>query len=422
MNSPPLLELFQKFGMALAIGLLIGVEREREKAGSFAGIRTFPLITLAGCTTAMLGDFSIEWLFAAGLLAVTALAFKAFNQDDETQHGITTQVSTLLAYLLGGMVWWGFGTFAAAISVVVVLLLSAKDPMERLASQIGHHDIVAIVQFGIITLIILPIVPDQAYGPLDVLNPHKIWLMVVLISAINLIGYAISKIIGAGKGIELVGAVGGLISSTAVTLGLSRKSKSRAFRQKPEPFAIGILLASCIMFPRVLLVAFTINRDVASLLIYPVLAATCAGALGCAILFRLQAKRNIPDVETKVEEVRSKNPLELTSALKFGLVFGVILFVAKAAQVYTGDAGVYISSVVAGLTDVDAITLSLSDMASNTLGASTAARGILLASASNTIVKAGIITVLAAPAVRKRAVPAFLFVAVVAAGTSLIIG
>lgn len=418
MDSSELLALFQKFGMALALGLLIGVEREREKTGSFAGIRTFPLITLAGCATAMLSKWSSEWLFAAGLLAITALSFRAFYKG-EAQHGITTQVSSLLAYLLGGMVWWNHGAFAAAIAVVMVLLLSAKEPMEKLARQIGHKDITAIVQFGVITLIILPIVPDQAYGPLNVLNPYKIWLMVVLISAINLVGYAVSKIIGPGRGIELVGAVGGLISSTAVALGLSKKSKT--FHGRPEPFAIGILLASCIMFPRVLLVSFTLNREVASLLLYPIIAATCAGVLGCAVLWRAQSKHKA-DVKAETADVESKNPLELSSAVKFGLLFGIILFVAKAAQVYTGDAGIYISSVVAGLTDVDAITLSLSDLASSSLKPVTAARGIVLAAASNTVFKASIITMLASPDVRKRALPVFLLIGASALVSAFILG
>jgi len=415
MNPTELIGLFGKFGMALAIGLLIGVEREREKAGSFAGIRTFPLITIAGCATAMLGKFSVEWLFAAGLLAMTALSFKAFYTS-ETQHGITTQVSALLAYLLGGMVWWGYGVFASAIAVIIVLLLSAKAPMERLAAQIGHHDIIAIVQFGIITLIILPIVPDRAYGPFHVLNPHRIWLMVVLISAINLIGYAVTKIIGVKRAIELVGAVGGLISSTAVALGLSRKSKT--MKGSPESFAVGILLASCVMFPRVLLISFTINRSVAGYLLLPVIAATCAGALGCAVLWRMHSSSKT-DQQVNSSDFESKNPLELSSAIKFGIAFGVILFVAKAAETYTGEAGIYLSSILAGLTVVDAITLSLSDLANSTILPEVAAKGIVLATASNTIVKASIVLVIASPGVRKRALPVFLLIAAAAAASAI---
>ena len=330
-GNPELMALFQKFGMALAIGLLIGVEREREKAGSFAGIRTFPLITLTGCAAAMLQSLWVDWLFVGGFLAITALASQSFRTAG-AQPGITTQVSAILAYLLGGMVWWGLGAFAAAIAVVIVLLLAAKEPLERLASQIGHEDIIATVQFGIITLIILPIVPDKTYGPLAVLNPHKIWLMVVLISALNLIGYAVSKIVGTGRGSAIVGAVGGLISSTAVALGLSRKSKIS--RSSPEPFAIGILLASCIMFPRVLVIAFAVNHAVALNLLFPVLAATSAGMLGCAILWKLQSRKS-KEAPADTSELDARNPLELSSAVKFGLLFGLILFVAKAAQVYT---------------------------------------------------------------------------------------
>lgn len=410
-----MLDLFQKFGMALAIGLLIGVEREREKSGSFAGIRTFPLISMTGCMTAMLEGMNLPWLFAAGFLAMTALSFRGFHA--ENHHGITTQVSALLAYLLGGLVWWEMGPFASAIAVIIVLLLSAKEPLEKLASQIGHKDIAAMVQFGIITLIILPVVPNQAYGPLDVLNPYKIWLMVVLISAINLIGYAVSKIVGPGRGIEIAGAVGGLISSTAVALGLSKRSKT--MKTIPEPFAIGILLASCIMFPRVLLIAFSINKDVALHLLYPALAATSAGILGCAILWKLHRQKTTAGAGPELEP---KNPLELLTAIKFGLLFGAILFISKAANVYTGEAGIYLSSIIAGLTSVDATTLSLSDLAGESLENITAARGIVLACTSNTLIKAGIIMFLAAPGVRKRALPVFLLIGAAAVASVLIMG
>lgn len=410
-----MLELFQKFGMALAVGLLIGVEREREKSGSFAGIRTFPLIAMTGCMTAMIEGMSRPWLFAAGFLAVTALSFRGAHT--EPHQGITTQVSALLAYLLGGLAWWDMGPFASAVAVVIVMLLSAKAPLEKLASQIGHKDIAAMVQFGIITLIILPIVPNQAYGPLDVLNPYKIWLMVVLISAINLIGYAVSKIVGPGRGIEMTGAVGGLISSTAVTLGLSRRS--RAMKALPASFAVGILLASCIMFPRVLLIAFSINRDVAVHLLYPALAATSAGILGCAVLRKFNEKdRNI----NSSTELEPKNPLELLTAVKFGLLFGAILFLSKAANVHTGEAGIYLSSIIAGITSVDAATLSLADLAGEYLDNMTAARGIVLACASNTLVKAGIILLMASPAVGKRALPVFLLIGAAAVASVFLMG
>ena len=413
-----LIGLFQKFGLALAIGLMIGVEREREKAGSFAGIRTFPLITLTGCAAAMLEGLSTQWLFPTGFIAITVLSFRAFQTSD-AQHGITTQVSAILAYLLGGMVWWGLGGFASAVAVIMVLLLAAKAPLEKLSAQIGHTDIIAIVQFGIITLIILPIVPDMTYGPLGILNPNKIWLMVVLISAINLIGYAIIKIVGTGKGIEIVGAVGGLVSSTATSLGLSRKSQH--MKRTPTPFAVGILLASCVMFPRIILIAFSINRTVAMHLLFPILGSFSAGLLGCALIWKMQAAKTHDTREDSVS-LESKNPLELWSAIKFGLLFGLILFVAKAAKVYMGDTGIYVSSVLAGLTSVDAITLSLSDLASESIDPIIAARGIMLASAANAVAKASIVMVIAAPGVRKRALPVFLVIGIAAVVSAMLLG
>ncbi|MBN1313890.1 MAG: MgtC/SapB family protein, partial [Anaerolineales bacterium] len=217
-SIPDLAILFQRFGIALGIGLMIGVEREREK-DTFGGIRTFPLIALLGCISAMIHDHFAAWSFAATFIILSAFVLVSYLLTGSAgAPGITTEVASLLVFLYGGLVWWRMTELAAALAVVTVLLLATKRPLEQLSLRIQSEDIIAALQFGVITLIVLPILPDRTFGPLDVLNPQQIWKMVVLIAGINLVGYVLIKILGARQGIGLAGLLGGLASSTATAL------------------------------------------------------------------------------------------------------------------------------------------------------------------------------------------------------------
>jgi len=399
---PELAILFQRFGVALGLGLLIGVEREREKGSAFAGIRTFPLITLMGCAAAMLNDLFAPWSFAIIFLILAAFVLVSYIFTGSAgAPGITTEISSLLGFLFGALVWWRMTELAAALAVVTVLLLATKKPLERLSKRIGRKDITAALQFGVITLIILPILPDQTYGPLDVINPREIWRMVVLIAGVNLVGYALVKIMGAQQGIGVAGGLGGLVSSTAVALGFSRRSQDEE-RLAPE-LALGIVLASTIMFIRVLVEAFTINVSLGRILLAPIASAGGVGLLGCAYLWFSQRKKP----QQAQERVEASSPFELWPAIQFGLLFGVILFISKAAQEFAGTAGVYLSSAVAGLTDVDAITLSLSNLAGDAITITVAAQGITLAALANTAVKGFITATVGAPALRRYTLPIF---------------
>ena len=243
--------LFVRFGSALAMGMLIGIEREREQSGKFAGVRTFPLITLVGCLAAMLSDTASAWCFPVAFLVVGAFVLRSYVLTGSImQPGITTEMSAMVAFLLGGLTWWGPIGLAAALAVVTVLLLSSKRPLELLARRMGRNDIVAAVQFGVITLIVLPLLPNRTFGPLQVLNPYQIWLMVVLIVGVNLFGYLLVRRFGSRQGYTVAGLLGGLVSSTAASLGFSRRS-----REQPElagPLALAIVIACSIMFLRVL--------------------------------------------------------------------------------------------------------------------------------------------------------------------------
>jgi uncharacterized membrane protein (DUF4010 family) len=399
---PELYILFQRFGIALAIGFIIGLEREKEKSEEFAGIRTFPLIALLGCTAAMINDIFFGWMFAVLFMAFAAVVVAANICSVERSPGITTEIASFLCFLFGGLVWWQMTALTAALAFVTVFLLATKKPLEELSAKIGQKDITAALQFGVITLIILPILPDKTFGPMDVINPYNIWLMVVLIAGINFVGYVLIKIFGAQHGIGLAGLLGGIASSTAVTLGFSRRSKNEP-DFAPE-FALGIVLASSIMFLRVLVEVFTVNPAVGKVLLRPIASAGGVGLICCIFVWYVRQKT--AGKTLKKESVTTTNPFELRPAILFGLMFGLILLIAKAGQLYFGTAGIYLSSIIAGFADVDPIALSLSNLAGDTISNTVAARGITLAALSNTAVKL-LITCTGAPSLIKYSLPIF---------------
>ena len=394
--------LFQKGAISLLVGALVGIERERSQENHqllFAGIRTFPLIALLGFLAALLGDAVDPWLlamFAAGFMALVVVSY--FLEARTGFHGATSEVAAIIVFLLGVLVQHEFYAVAIASSVVLTLFLSLKDPLQRLVARVQAEDMYATLKFAIITAIVLPLLPDQTFGPLDVLNPRQVWYMVVLIAGIGFLGYVLVKVLGSKRGLTLTGITGGLGSSTAVTLSFSQKS-----REAPElgkTFASAIVLACSIMFPRILVEIAVVNTSLLRF-IWPFIAILTASGVTASLLLLFGRKK---DATTEVE---LKNPFELTSAIKFGLIFALIIFVSKAAQLYLGDGGVYLAAGLAGLTDVDAITLSMANLSKSTLSESTAAVAILIAVVVNTIVKAGIAWMLGAAALRRYTMPGF---------------
>lgn len=400
--------LFYRFGAALAIGLLIGLEREhaasREQEKTSAGVRTFPLLSLAGCLAMLLSETLASPLAFVAVAALTgtlvALSYAVCARQG--QIGMTTEVSAVLTFLLGAVCYSEQFALAAAITVVMMVLLSLKPEMRTLAKKLSQADIYATLKFAVITAIVLPVLPNRTFGPLDVLNPYKIWLMVIFISGISFLGYLLIKIVGPRQGIGLTGLLGGLASSTAVTLSFSQRSNRE--KALAKPFAMAIMIAWTVMFMRVLVVVSALNRPLLNVLWLPLGIAAVVGLGYCGYLFMAQRTRETGDVDFA-------NPFELGPALRFGLAYAVILFVAKAAQVYLGEAGIYLSSVIAGLTDVDAITLSLAQLSGGSTGAIdlvTAARGIVFACISNTVVKGGMVLASGARELRRALLPGFL--------------
>lgn len=398
------LELAARFGTALGLGLLLGFERQRKHKPDeeqFAGARTFALVSLLGATATYLQlSLQLAWALPIAFLAVAGLTLASFIMTSQKGDvGATTEVSALLTFAIGALCAAGESGLATAIAVCALLLLSMKAWSVETAQHIETADIEAVLKFAIITVIVLPLLPNQTYGPepMNVLNPYKVWLMVVLISGLNFASYVLVKVLGQEHGIPVTGILGGLVSSTAVTLGFSQRSRHEP--ERSSSFALGILVAWTIMFFRVLIAVAVINAELARRLAMGIGMMGAVSLLSCAFLYTRR------ETGEKASVKSGSNPFELGEAVKFGLLFGLVTVVAKAAQVYLGSAGLYIAGAVAGLTDVDAIALSMANLASQADMAVVAARTILIAIMANTLTKTSMAASVGSPELRRRILP-----------------
>ncbi len=417
------LDLFYRFATALAIGFLLGLQREHaagqpREASFFAGIRTFPLLALIGCGAALLAAESGSALpLGAAIVLAGGLILVAYAGTSRKGHvGITTEAAAMLTVVVGALCYYGQLGIAVAVGVAVMALLSLKGELHGLAGKVTREDLIATLKFGVITAIILPVLPNESIGPppFDVLKPYKIWLMVVLISGIGFLGYLLIKVLGARRGIGITGFLGGLVSSTAVTLTFAERS-----RREPElarVFAVAVTVAWTTMFARVIVEVAVVNRALLSHVWIPMAAAGAAGLAYALFLFLRQRGG-------EEEAMEFKNPFELGPALTFGLLYGVILLVSRLAQTWLGDGGVYASAVLAGLTDVDAITLSMAELSQpgGDLGLDVAARGVTLAAMSNTVVKGGLILTSGGAALKRAMLPGFVMILAAALGAAFLL-
>ncbi|HET7752341.1 MAG TPA: MgtC/SapB family protein [Anaeromyxobacteraceae bacterium] len=395
-------EPFASLGIALAAGLLIGLERERSASidGSgqpVAGVRTHPIVALLGGVSVLLArDLGLAIPIVV-LLALTG--FLVLNYAKDLQHerdpGITSELALLVSFLLGALAL-SRGVVepparrilvVAASAVVVTMLLSAKPWSQAFARRISADDVAATLKFLIVAVVVLPLLPNDTYGPLDVLNPRHIGVLVVLIAGISFVGYAAMRVLGPERGLGLTGFVGGLASSTAVTLSMSSRAKEEPSLRRS--CALAVVLASTIMVARVAIVVGITNRALLGALTGPLLAMGVASTGACLFLY-LRSRQKAGEAKA----VSISNPFELTTALKFALVFSVVLLGATAATKYLGARGTYAAGLLAGTTDVDAISLSMARLAGGEVPLPVAATTVFLGLASNTIVKAAMAAVL----------------------------
>ena len=391
------------FGIAVLLGALVGIEREKHrrerkaKTEQTAGLRTFILFALLGACTAWLSRvFESYWIVAAGLLITGAFVVAGYvvtTRGQKEAVGLTTEVAVIIVFVLGAIDMLGGTEIAIALAVITTAVLAYKDPMHGFVKQLGWDDVYSGLQLLIATFVALPLLPDKPIDPWGALNPYELWLLVILISGLSLVGYALTRWLGPGKGALLTGFAGGLVASTAVTVSFAREARTNPVNTMA--FASGILVAWATMFARVLVLVAVVNRTLLGPLFLP-FAAMGLVAAGAAALIYLRSDPDGKGASAR-DNLRVANPFSITSAAKFAAFFAVVLVAVKIAQDNFSDSGVYAVAALAGLTDVDAITLSMAELA-KTDSAQVAVIAIVIASLVNTAVKCGIAFVLGGPA------------------------
>lgn len=417
--------LARDFAIALAIGALIGVEREMRKAQrgvhEVGGIRTFVLFSLIGAVAAWLSKQTASpWPLALAIFGVSvmisasyAVLHQRMSPDDE-DAGLTTEAAAVATTLLGALALYGYPEIAGALGILTAALLAFKQPLHGLVGRLDVQDLYAGLKLLIATFIVLPLLPDRTLDPLDAVNPHELWLLVVLISFLSLIGYVAVRLLGTGRGTALTGLFGGMTSSTAVTLTFSRRSVDADGVHQGDALATGIVLAWAVMFARVAIEVAVVHPPLLRPLLPP-LAAMLGVALIAAAAF-YQRSRRVPE---RPGDLALQNPFSLTSAMKFAGVFLLVLLAVALVKRFAPGRGEVLVAAIAGLTDVDAITLSMATFARDGGDAALAAQAIAVATFTNTVVKCALVVGLASGALRTRVV--VVTVAVIAAGCAALI-
>lgn len=381
------LVIAQQLLISLALGMLIGLQRERVDT-PLGGIRTFPLVTLLGTVSGQLAQSHGGWIVAAGFISLSALMFLSNLPRVRAGEGsgLTTEFAVLLLYALGAFLVAGQSLLVVMIGGVVALLLHWKQPLHRFAGAVGDADMRAIMQFVLVSMVILPVLPRADYGPYGVFNPFETWLMVVLIVGISLTGYVAYKFLGAIGGVLLSGILGGVISSTATTVSSARHSQDGG--GNVPLVALLIMIASAVSMVRVLFEIGVVAAGSFSQLALPL------GAMLGAMTF-IAASAYVFTRKEKAKLPAQENPAQLQTALVFALIYAVIKLVIAAAKDHFGTSGLYAVGVISGLTDMDAITLSTARLVgAESLEPAVGWRTILIATMANLVFKGGAVAVL----------------------------
>ena len=398
--SAPPIEHVQAFATSLVLGLLIGLERERRPDAK-AGLRTFALVGLLGCLTALIAEkIGNGWLLGLGSLGVGAMMIATLIADppDDGDPGTTSTVAVMLCYGLGAAVWFGYATLATMVAIAATALLYFKTQLHGISHRLTHKDLISMLQFAALSFVVLPILPDRDFGPYQTFNPRQIWWMVVLISGMSLAGYAALRIAGSRHGAAMIGFFGGLVSSTATTMVFARHSRNDV--QFLRTAALVILLANLVVPLRLVMVSAAVA---------PALVGTLAMILGPGLGLGLAVAaagwwRTGTSGALPMPEVR--NPTELKTALGFALIYALVLFLAAWLQHAAGNKGLYLVALASGLTDVDAITLS--SLRLYHLGKLESAQTVIaiaLAVLSNLVFKAGLVLAIGGTGLARRALP-----------------
>ncbi|ENC6720543.1 MgtC/SapB family protein [Vibrio harveyi] len=390
--------------VALLLGAIVGTQRgwvmrNSVEGSRVAGIRTFSLVGLLGGLVGILANLYTPLLLGFALIALVILACIAFviQQKKSEDISITGVVSLVITFVLGSLAVSGEPVLAAAAAVITAVVLDNKRELHQALQRLQEYELDAALRLLLISIVLLPLLPNQAYGPWNALNPYEIWWMVVLIASISFVGYFAIKIGGAKRGILFTSVFAGLSSSTALTLQFSHLSREQS--SISPLLASGILLSCGTMFPRLLIVLSVINPQLVTLL-WPIVM-----IMMIALYFPAWWIWRRSEVGKVEQSNKQTNPLALQSALFFGVVLAVIMLLSQALSDLFGNAGVLILSALSGITDVDAISLALGRQSTQTLSVETAALGILIAASVNTVVKMGMVVAIGDKALWRRVAP-----------------
>lgn len=399
---------------ALGIGLLVGLQKERA-ASPLAGLKTFALVSVFGAVAALISRSAGPWILVSGLVAITVLLVMGnlmSVKKGDINPGLTTEVAMVLTFLIGALVVIGPREAAIVLGATLAMLLHLRQELKSWVARLSDRDMRAIMQFVVVTLIVLPVLPNRTYGPYDVLNPREIWWMVVLIVGLNLVGYGAFRLMGARAGTVLAGVLGGVVSSTATTMSYARHT--RTHEAASSAAAVIVWIASGVVFIRVLLEIGAVAPAFLPVAAGPIAVMLVVFAVGAAVAWRKSGKA------PRESPLEPANPSELKTAVMFAALYATVLFAVAAAQDVLGDAGLFAAAALSGLTDIDAITLSTSQLVTRRLvDPDTGWRLIMVATMSNMMFKFGLVASLGSRALAKPL--ASLFTAAITAGAALIV-
>jgi uncharacterized membrane protein (DUF4010 family) len=393
------LAALERLLVALLVGFLIGLDRERAEARKmhkvFAGVRTFPLIALAGAVPMLLIDVAGAALVVASFVAVAAVALVSYIRSSAAGDiGATTEIAALATFLLGSVAGAGYLVVAGATGVAVAVLLVAKPRLEGFSRALTEDELAAALELAVISVIVLPLLPNQGYGPWQALNPFEIWLVVVLVSALSFAGFVAMRSLGEERGITISGIVGALVSSTAVTAAMA--AESRASKGLAGAAAGAAILASTIMCLRVGVLAGAVGVGILPRLLPVVGAMAIVGVLAAWVV---RTRMSRPAAASSGADI--SNPFSLRAALTFGAIYAAILLVVQAAQEYLGARGMYLAAALSALADVDAVSIALARLGAAGADWRAPAAAVTVALVTNTIVKLGISLVMGAGTFRR---------------------
>ncbi len=379
--------VLERLLVAILIGILIGLDRERSEVRKarqlFAGVRTFPLVALSGAVPVLLVPDVGPSLLAVSLLAIAAIAVVSYIRSSATGDiGATTEVAAVATFLLGALAGAGQLVVAGASGVAVAVLLVAKPKLEAFSHALTEEELAAALELAVITVIVLPLLPRRGYGPWQVLNPFEIWMVVVLVTALSFVGFVAMRLLGERRGMAVTGAVGGLVSSTAVTMAMA--SRAREADSLGRAAAAAAVVASSIMPLRLAVLAGAVNVGILPRLLPVVFVMALAGLVAAWVLSHRR-----PD-EPAESGARIRNPFSLRAALSFAVIYALVLLVVRGASEYFGAGGTYVAASLSAVADVDAVTIAFSRLGPGATAWRDPAAAVTVAAVTNTLVKLGL--------------------------------